>query len=157
CHQQVNGFTDSLQFSHGVNGGITTKHTMRLGNVAYYLPGTMFWDKRAASVEDQVVFPIQTTAEMGWDSSQGGLTALIAKMATLPYYPELFTFTYGDSNITVARIESAVAQYERSMISTNSRWDVGIAQLPPGSVPRNFDVAIPSFTAQENRGLHLFM
>lgn len=157
CHKQVNGFTDTLQFSNGVNGGVTTKHTMRLANVAYYQPGTMFWDKRAASVEDQVVFPIQNTAEMGWDTAHGGLSALITKMATLPYYPELFQFVYGDTTITQARIESAVAQYERSMLSTNSRWDTGEALVFTASATNPFDIDIPTFTAQENRGRHLFI
>ena len=157
CHQQPVGFSDSLQFSSGVNGGVTTRHAMRLANVAYYLPGTMFWDKRAASVEAQAIVPMQTTTEMGWDSAHGGLSALESKMASLPYYPELFRFVFGDPAITTARIEQSVAQYERSMVSTNSRWDVGFGLVAALGRPPNFDTAIPTFSAQENRGLHLFM
>ena len=66
CHQQRIGFTDGAQFSQGVvAGSLTAKHAMRLGNLRYYAPGTMFWDKRAASVEAQVAGPIRTTNEMG--------------------------------------------------------------------------------------------
>ncbi len=159
CHQQSIGFTDAAQFSTGVLGTpFAIAHAMRLGNVRYYRPATMFWDKSAASVEAQAIVPIQNTPEMGWDAAHGGLTALTAKMATLPYYPELFAFVYGDPAITVTGLQDAVAQFERSMITVNSRWDQGYAQVYAAGAPgKNLDVDLPNFTVQENRGRHLFM
>jgi len=159
CHQQALGFTDSAQFSTGVLGTpFTGAHAMRLGNVRYYQPGVMFWEKSAASIEAQAIVPIQNTPEMGWDAAHGGLTALTAKMATLPYYPELFNFVYGSATITVAGLQNAVAQFERSMITTNSLWDQGYAQVYSPTAPgKNLDVDLPNFTAQQNRGRHLFM
>ena len=59
CHQQVQGFGDTRRFSIGFAGGATTAHAMRLGNVRYYAPGSMFWDKRAATLEAQATQPIQ--------------------------------------------------------------------------------------------------
>ncbi len=159
CHQQSNGFSDSAQFSTGVLGTpFTIAHAMRLGNVRYYQPGSMFWDKTAASVEAQAIVPIQNTPEMGWDTAHGGLTALTAKMATLPYYPELFNFVYGSTAITVAGLQNAVAQFERSMITTGSLWDQGYAQVyAPNGPNKNLDVDLPNFTVQQNRGRHLFI
>lgn len=159
CHQQSIGFTDSAQYSTGVLGTpFTIAHAMRLGNVRYYQPGTMFWDKSAASVEAQAIVPIQNAPEMGWDAAHGGLTALTAKMATLPYYPQLFQFVYGSSTITVTGLQDAVAQFERSMITTGSLWDQGYAQVYSPTAPgKNLDVDLPNFTAQQNRGRHLFM
>jgi cytochrome c peroxidase len=159
CHQQAIGFTDSAQYSTGVLGTpFTIAHAMRLGNVRYYQPGTMFWDKSAASIEAQAIVPIQNTPEMGWDAAHGGLTALVAKMSTLPYYPELFNFVYGSTTVTVTGLQDAVAQFERSMITTGSLWDQGYAQVYSPTAPgKNLDVDLPNFTAQQNRGRHLFM
>jgi cytochrome c peroxidase len=159
CHQQALGFTDSAQFSTGVLGTpFTVAHAMRLGNVRYYQPGTMFWDKSAASVEAQAIVPIQNTPEMGWDSAHGGLTALVAKMQALPYYPELFTFVYGSSTVTVTGLQNAVAQLERSMITTNSLWDQGYTlTYSPTAPQKNLTAPLPNFTTQQNRGLQLFM
>lgn len=159
CHQQANGFSDPRQFSAGINGGtFTSAHAMRLGNVRYYRPGTMFWDKRAASVEAQASVPIQNPVEMGWDAGAGGIAALITRMSGTTYYPDLFTFAFGDSTITEARMQRALAQFERAMLATNSRWDSGYAAVFSATAPnRNLGVDFPSFTAQENRGKQLFM
>ena len=159
CHQQALGFTDSDRFSVGFAGdAFTTAHAMRIGNVRYYRPGSMFWDKRAASVEAQATQPIQNSVEMGFDAGNGGISALVAKMESLPYYPELFAFAFGDNAITEDRIQQALAQFERSMVSVNSRWDQAYAQVFDPALPdRGLDIPLPGFTAQENRGRHLFM
>jgi len=131
---------------------------MRLGNNRYYAPGTMFWNKRAASLEAQATVPIQNGVEMGFDPAHGGLAALTSSMNALPYYPELFRFAYGDATITEARIQNALAQFERSMITTGSRWDVGYATVYNAQAPaKNLDVDLPNFTTAENRGRHLFL
>jgi cytochrome c peroxidase len=159
CHQQALGMTDSAQFSSGIQANaFTTAHAMRLGNVRYYRPGTMFWDKRAATVEAQAIVPIQNSVEMGFDAAHGGMAAETSAMAALPYYPELFRFAFGDSTITTARIQAALAQYERSAVTTGSRWDVGYASVYSATAPnKNLDVDLPNFSAEENRGRHLFM
>lgn len=169
CHAAPNGFVDQARFSTGFEGGLTTAHAMRLGNVAFYQGTKMFWDKRAASLEEQATAPIQNATEMGFDAPHGGLSALVSKMQALPYYPELFKWAFGDSSITEARIQNALAQFERSMISANSKWDRAYAVVyrNNGNVnnPRNFghpltDNTIPvadRFTAAEERGRALFI
>ncbi|MCA3693882.1 cytochrome c peroxidase [Aquidulcibacter sp.] len=158
CHRQANGFSDPRQFSTGFSGtAFTTAHAMRLGNISYYRPGTMFWDKRAASVEAQATQPIQNAVEMGWDTAAGGIGALITKMAATSYYPDLFNFAFGSSTITEARIQQALAQFERAMVSTGSKWDTGYATVfSPTGPNRNLGVDLPNFTAQENRGRTLY-
>ncbi len=159
CHQQALGFSDASRFSIGFTGtAFGTAHTPRLENARYYQPGSMFWDKRVASIEAQASVPIQNTIEMGFDAAHGGINATIATMNALPYYPELFRFAFGDATITQARMQAALAQYERSMIATTSRWDAGYATSFRGNAPnRNLDVDLPNFTVTENRGRHLFM
>jgi cytochrome c peroxidase len=169
CHVQSNGFIDQNQFSTGFAGGLTTAHAMRLGNVAFYQGNTMFWDKRATSVEDQATDPIQNATEMGFDATHGGFNALITKMQNLSYYPELFTWVYGDSAINETRIQNALAQFQRSMISANSKWDraYAVVYAANGNVnnAQNFGRSLAGnnipvadrFTASEDNGRDLFM
>src|SRR6187401_3405356 len=59
CHKQANGFSDPAQFSAGINGQLTGRHSMALANGAYYVNGAAFWDERAGSLEEQALIPIQ--------------------------------------------------------------------------------------------------
>lgn len=159
CHQQRFGFTDPMRFSNGIStAGTTDFHAMRLGNLRYWRPGTMFWDRRAANAETQASHPLHTLVEMGWGDNAGGIDALIRKMAATGYYPELFAWAFGDTAITEPRIQQALAQFVRAMVSHDSRWDAGYARVfSPAAPNRALDVDLPDFTPQENRGRHLFM
>ncbi len=169
CHAQSTGFVDQAQFSTGFAGGLTTAHAMRLGNVAFYQGNSMFWNKRATSLEDQATDPIQDATEMGFDATHGGLSALVTKMQALPYYPELFQWAFGDTAITETRIQNALAQFQRSMISANSQWDraYAVVYASNGSVnsPQNLGRSLAGnnipvadrFTAAEERGRALFI
>jgi cytochrome c peroxidase len=159
CHQQAVGFTDPMRFSNGISGAATTDfHAMRLGNLRYWKPGSTFWDRRAASVEAQASHPFHSLVEMGWGGAAGGFDALIRKMAATSYYPDLFAWAFGSSTITEARIQQALAQFVRAMVSSSSRWDTGYARVFSPTAPnRALDVDLPNFTAQENRGRQLFM
>jgi cytochrome c peroxidase len=159
CHQQASGFDDPKKFSTGFSGtAFTSAHAMRLGNIRYYRPGTMFWDKRAASLEAQVSQPITHPVEMGFDASNGGINALLTKLAASTYYPDLFTLAFGNAAITETRIQQALAQFTRSIISAASRWDTAYAQVFSATGPnRNLNVALPGFSASEELGHQLFM
>jgi cytochrome c peroxidase len=159
CHQAAFGFSDPNRFSTGFAGNaFTTAHSMRLGNVRYWQPASMFWDRRAATLEAQASQPIQHPVEMGFDASAGGLAALFAKLGALPYYQELFTLAFGDPGINEARLQTALAQFQRAMVSTGSRWDAGYAQVfNPNLADRGLNTPIPGFTAAEDRGRQLFM
>lgn len=158
CHVQSQGFGAATVVSKGLFGVAGTRHSMRLGNVAFYRGNAMFWDRRAASLEAQSLQPIQNSIEMGYDIGNGGLPALLIKMQTLPYYPELFAAVYGDPAITADRMQRALSQFMRSMISANSRWDQAYARnWNPALADRGLSLNLPGFSAQENRGKDLFM
>lgn len=159
CHGATIGFTDAARFSVGFDGaGKTAAHAMRLANARFYGPGDAFWDRRAASLEAQSTQPIQNAVEMGFDAAHGGIAALITRMKGLAYYPELFKFVYGDENITEDRIQKAIAQYVRSIVSVDSKFDQGFAQVYNAQAPdRGLNAPFPVLTAQENRGKQLFL
>ncbi len=159
CHKQENAFTDTVQFSIGFNGiDVTEAHSMRLLNAQFYEGEQFFWDKRAPTLEAQVTLPIQNEVEMGFDSNNGGISALISKMNNIPYYNTLFEFVYGDEEITEERIQFALAQFIRSMSSVSSKFDDGYRQvyapnIPNGGLLQNF----PNYSEIENLGKQLFI
>lgn len=146
CHQQAHGFTDSEKFSKGFDGGLTGRNSMSLTNVRFYRNGRFFWDERAATLEDQVLMPIQNEVEMGLT-----LEELVSRVKGKTYYPDLFKKAFGDAEINSERISRALAQFVRSIVSYRSRYDDGLAQA--GAVGAQF----PNFTAQENQGKALFL
>lgn len=120
CHQPQHGFADDAPLSEGVGGGQTHRNTMALINLAYQ--PRLFWDGREDLLEDQVLQPIQHPDEMGMD-----LDDLPDLLATFPHYPQLFSAAFGDPEITSERIARALAQFLRSLQSTGSRYDAGLA------------------------------
>jgi cytochrome c peroxidase len=159
CHRQALGFTDPMRFSNGITGAFTTDaHAMRLVNVRYWQPGSMFWDRRVANVEVQAGHPLVNEVEMGWGPASGGIAGLMRKMGATAYYPGLFAWAFGSPAITEARIQQALGQFVRAIVSSSSRWDTGYARVfSPDAPERALNVDLRNFTREENRGRQLFM
>lgn len=117
CHQQKHAFSDPAKFSRGVNGHVTTRHSMALFNTRY--SNRFFWDSRSVGLEAQVLQPIQNPLEMGMD-----LTALEAKLSRVKYYPALFEAAFGSPEITSERISIALAMFVHSIYSYESKFDI---------------------------------
>ncbi len=146
CHVQKNAFVDPNRFSKGFEGKRTDRHAMSLGNIRYGLRGRFFWDERAESLEEAVLVPIQSRTEMGQD-----LTKLVETLAKDEKYAELFRKAFGDEKITKERVGRALAQFLRSLVSCQSKYDEGLAKVT--SARDDF----PNFTVQENKGKALFV
>ncbi len=143
CHLQSRAFGDTARLSRGFNGGSTGRHSMSLANARYYQRGRFFWDERAASLEAQVLLPIQDATEMGMT-----LDALELKLAATSYYPALFNAAFGSTAVTRDRISKALAQFVRSMVSYRSTFDQAFA----GGVNPNLAL----LSAQVQQGEQLF-
>ncbi|SMD32203.1 cytochrome c peroxidase [Reichenbachiella faecimaris] len=152
CHQQAFAFGDQAVASAGVNGS-TGRHSMRLINARFAEEDNFFWDERANSLEEQTTMPIQDHLEMGFSGENGDpdLDSLISKLGQEGYYEELFTFAFGDAKITESRMQNALAQFIRSIVSFDSKYDDGRATA--GNNNGNFS----NFTDLENEGKRLFM
>lgn len=137
CHNQSFSFTDSsLQYSLGIDGVRGTRNSMPLVNLGYQKK--FFWDGGAADLESQVIGPIENPVEM-----HEQLANAIHKLNTDLEYPTLFKKAFGGDTITSAMLMKAIAQFERTMISANSKFD----QVRAGRA---------AFTAEEQRGMDLY-
>ncbi|HET7461143.1 MAG TPA: cytochrome c peroxidase [Longimicrobium sp.] len=144
CHSPFIGFSDTPRLSVGFAGGLTGRHAPALANARFYRRGRFFWDERAATLEAQVLRPIQDGTEMGMT-----LDNVVAKIEATHYYAPLFTAAFGSPSVTSDRVSRALAQYVRSLRSTDSRFD---RAFTPAGTP-NFAAV---FTAQELDGERLF-
>jgi len=117
---------------------------MALQNARFYERGRFFWDERAATLEAQVLMPVQDATEMGMT-----LDNLVTKLSLSGYYAPMFSAAFGTADISSDRISRALAQFVRSMVSGTSKYDRAFN----GSAAPNFNV---TFTAQELQGQQLF-
>jgi cytochrome c peroxidase len=62
--------------------------------------------------------PIQDPVEMGMD-----LATLTTRLSQTNFYPELFSAAFGTPDVTSDRISKALAQFVRSMVSYQSKYD----------------------------------
>jgi cytochrome c peroxidase len=137
CHKQEKAFTDDKAFSEGVDHVLTSRNAMSLTNLLW--SRKFFWDGRAASLEEQAVFPLTNPHEMGQSLADDS-----KKLSNTTLYPALFKLVYSDGAITGDRIVKAISQFERTLISCNSRYD---QYLRNAYKP----------TEEELKGMHLFM
>jgi cytochrome c peroxidase len=129
CHGITTGLVDGNNaVSIGIDGIPGTRNSMPIFNMVYtplfsITPegrprGGLFWDSRAANLEEQALLPIQDPIEM-----HNTLPQAIASLQRHKSYPLEFFFAFGDSIITPANIGKAIAQYERSIVSGNTPFD----------------------------------
>jgi cytochrome c peroxidase len=121
CHNQVNAFSDSPNsFSKGRNGTAMKRNTMALFNLAWY--PAFFWDGRASSIEEQVFHPVREYNEMNLDWKIAA-----KRLKQNKFYKEQFKEIFGSSKIDSVQISKAIAQFLRTLISYQSKYDQVIA------------------------------
>lgn len=116
CHNQGNAFGDTRRFSEGIHGIKGTRHAPTIVNPGW-IPD-MFWDGRAGGLEDQAREPVPNPIEMAlpWPEA-------IARLTRHAEYPDLFCAVFGDRKITQGRVVKAIAQFERTFVSANTKYD----------------------------------
>lgn len=120
CHSLEKSFTDGLALSIGEMGLSVNRNSMALVNLAYNTRG-FFWDGRVNTLENQVLHPIEDPLEMNNKIQEVELRLRRSKL-----YPRLFKEAFGitsKSDITIDLLAKAIAQFERTLISGNSRYD----------------------------------
>jgi cytochrome c peroxidase len=120
CHLPEMSFTDGKAVSIGIDGIAGTRSSMSLINIAFVRSG-LFWDGRAKTLEDQALLPVEDSIEMhhSWPK-------LEEQLRRSKRYPTMFREAFGIQNKSGINKELAVraiAQFERTIISKDSKYD----------------------------------
>ena len=140
CHQPKLAFTDGQALSKGVRGQLGKRSAMSLLNVGFYAKG-LFWDGRVGTLEEQSLHPVRDTNEMN-----ASWPKIAKKIQRHPSYPMLFRKAFGIASvqeIDSILIGKALAQYERTFISADTKFDRVMRKEV-------------QFTPQEKRGWTIF-
>jgi cytochrome c peroxidase len=116
CHRQDHAFGDPDRFSTGIDGIEGTRHAPTIINAAWLK--NAFWDGRAATLEEQATEPVPNPIEMHLDWNEA-----VSRIQRHPEYPDLFCKAFRSSEITQDRVVMAIAQFERTFISADAKFD----------------------------------
>jgi cytochrome c peroxidase len=129
CHNPAFGYADGRATSSGRGGsGVgparaggkrLARSAPSLWNVGFL--DRLFWDGRASSLQEQAQGPLFAPDEMANTAE-----TLVRDLSGIATYRRLFAMAYGrpaDSAITVREVVDALAAFEASLISLNSRYD----------------------------------
>ena len=119
CHVLAQGGADGKVVSTGIGGKKGFVNAPTVFNSAGSL--RQFWDGRSEDLFDQVDGPVQAAHEMGalWPD-------IVTKLYADAKYPDMFDEIYPDG-ISRDSIKDAIAEFERNLISPNSRFDKWLA------------------------------
>lgn len=140
CHLPRLSLTDGKPVAAGLKGRRGIRNAPALLNLAWITEG-LFWDGRSPTLEDQALSPITNPAELGssWPLVEQRLRAH-------PSYPVHFKSAFGVQHVEEIDRElvaKALAQFQRTLISSESKYD---------SVVRG----AAAYTPLESRGRAIF-
>ncbi|MHA6577469.1 cytochrome-c peroxidase [Pseudomonas yamanorum] len=115
CHDLQTGGVDNQPFSLGFDGKPVELNTPTVFNAS--LNFKQFWNARVDTLEAQVEHVVTSPMEMGNDWK-----TVIQTLSALPHYQATFRQIYPDG-ITPANVQNALATYERTLLTPNSRFD----------------------------------
>jgi cytochrome c peroxidase len=117
CHVPEQGFTtNELATAVGIEGRSHRRNSPTIYNVGYYTK--LFHDGREVTLENQVIGPMLAFNEMGNPS----VGYVLEKIRNINDYDGLFEKAFG-GGVTLERLTQAIASYERTFVSGNSRFD----------------------------------
>jgi cytochrome c peroxidase len=136
CHVLSTGGTDRLAGSIGVGGAKGGIKAPTVYNSGFNF--VQFWDGRAITLEEQAAEPVHNPLEMASNWPE-----VLNKLRADPQMVEAFHELFKDG-VTEEAIVASIAEFERSLVTANSRFDRWL---------RGDDQAI---TPLELRGYRLF-
>src|SRR5271154_6151752 len=120
CHDPARAFTDGRPTSIGIMGRIGQRNAPTILNALYNK--AQFWDGRSTTLEQQAALPIVNSVEMG----QPSMDSAVARMGEIPDYDRRFRSIFGRPP-NGPDLTSAIASYERTLVSFDSPFDHFIA------------------------------
>jgi cytochrome c peroxidase len=137
CHNLSRGGSDNLKTSIGDQWQQGPINSPTVLNSSLSL--AQFWDGRASDLKEQAAGPIANPGEMAFTHELA-----IEMLQSVPGYTIEFERTFGTDKITMDMVTQAIAAFEETLVTPNSRFDLWLA---------GDDNAI---TAQELRGYEIF-
>jgi len=116
CHSPRLGFSDGTAVSTGIRGQKGTRRAPTVLNSAY--AAALFWDGRAATLEEQVKGPVANPAEMGASHE-----VVASRLESIAGYRDLFQRAFGEGAIDIEKVAKAIATFERTVLSGGSAYD----------------------------------
>jgi len=118
CHRPELAFTDGRATAVGAGGVVLARNVPTLYNAAF--KDALFWDRRAGSLEAQVLGPLLAPDEMAADPA-----TLAARLAAVPEYARRFAAAFaGEAEpLSIGNLARAIAAFERTLLSQDSRYD----------------------------------
>jgi cytochrome c peroxidase len=123
CHEPARAFTDAKALPTGSTGDVVPRNSMMLANVAWW--STYTWaNPSLTTLEDQALVPLlaEHPVELGITNVVPDVLARFAADADVARAFDA-AFVDDEDPITLVNIAKAIATYERSLISGNSRYD----------------------------------
>ena len=124
CHEvsENKGGADGRAVSTGIYDQKGTRNAPTVLNAAFQR--VLFWDGRAASLEEQALGPLTNPIEMGMPD----LATVEARIRGITGYAEQFAAVFPENpEITRQNVAKAIAAYERTLITPNSPYDRFVA------------------------------
>lgn len=115
CHIPAFAFSDTSAFSKGVGGHLGSRNTPGITNMS--AREHFFWDGRAATLEQQVIGPIENSVEMNLP-----LPMAIERLKNHPEYLRYFKYFYGHAPDT-ASLTNALAAFMRTLETSDTPFD----------------------------------
>ena len=117
CHLPSASFSDPNQYSTGIDGIQGIRHSMALVNLGW--EDFFFWDGRKTTLETQILEPVPNPIEMhqSWKRTVEKLNADVT-------YRNRFFKAFGEEGIDSTKATKAIAQFIRTLISGESKFDV---------------------------------
>lgn len=115
CHIPERAYTDGKARAVGKNGRVLARNTPTLLHSVN--SKNLFWDGRVRTLEEQVREPLRHPDEMDQD-----LEELVVEVGRDPEYVGLFQKAFG-STVNLQGIASAIAAFERTLLTQNSPFD----------------------------------
>ncbi len=115
CHDLAEGGVDGLPRSKGIDEKEGDINAPTVFNSGFNF--RQFWDGRSATLEDQMILPIENPKELG-----STMTEIIIKLKKDESYRRDFADIY-QQDIRPEHIQNAITTFERSLITPNSKFD----------------------------------
>lgn len=131
CHVPEQGFAvNEIATAIGIEGRTNRRNAPTLLNVGFY--ESLFHDGREFTLEDQVIGPLVAHNEMG----NPAVGYVVNKVRNLPDYDGMFEKAFGQE-ISLHTLNQAIAVYQRTLKSGNSRFDQWYYAKQPSALNSN--------------------